>query len=140
MARGPDRIDRVIEEWAHTRRELLGLSEPMTAAGYLGAVRCTLAARRDLHHGATSGRSEQHFPEVYAPGTQQLVNVAFHRMSPTLREILDVHYVVQAPRDKRLRADLMGISRNQYWDRVRHAKLFIEGALAIVESVRTQSV
>lgn len=72
------------------------------------------------------------------PGTQQLVNTAFHRMSPTLQEILDVHYVVQTPRDKRLRADLMGISRNQYWDRVRSAKLFIEGALAIVESVRTQ--
>jgi hypothetical protein len=138
MGRGRDQIDRLCDEWARVRRELIGLRQPVSAKGYLGAVHCTLGQRRDLHAGARSrGRVEQHFPEVYLPGNEQLVNTAFHRMSPTLAEIMDWHYVLEMPRDKRKRADLMGISPQQYWDRVKRAKTFIEGAVAIVDSVRT---
>lgn len=138
MARGRDQIDRMCEDWARVRREILGIRHPLTARDYLGAVRSTLGQQRDLHAGSrSSGRVEQHFPEVYLPGDQQLVNEAFHRMSPTLKEIMDWHYVCEHPRSKTLRADMMGISPRVYWDRVTRAKTFIEGACAIVACVRT---
>jgi hypothetical protein len=138
MAR--DHIDQMCEEWARVRRELLGIRRPLRASDYLGPIRCTIGQRRDLHAGSSStGRVEQHFPEVYMPGNQQLVNTVFHRMPPCLAEIMDWHYVLEVPRDKRLRADQMGLSTRVYWERVRRAKTFIEGAVAIVDSVRTQS-
>ena len=138
MARNRDQIDQMCEEWARVRRELLGIRHPLKASDYLGPMRSTLGQRRDLHAGARSpGRVDQHFPEVYRPGNQQLVNMAFHRMPPCLAEVMDWHYVLEVPRDKRLRADLMGLSPRVYWERVKRAKTFIEGAVAVVESVRT---
>ena len=136
MARGRDQIDLVCEEWARQRRQLLGLREPALASEYLGAVRSTLGGKRGVS-ARSVGRVDQFFPEVYPRGDATVVNVAFHRMAPSLQEIMDVHYAIERPRDKKLRAELMGISRNVYWDRVSRAKCFVDGALSIVESVRT---
>lgn len=139
MAKGRDQVDQLCEKWARVYRELAGLTSPKTASGFIGALRCTLAARRDLHAGATStGRVERHFPEVFV-GDALLVNLAFRRMPPTLQEIMVAHYVVLEPRNKTVRAELMGLSRNTYWERVGRAKTFIDGALAISENVRTFS-
>lgn len=137
MARnGRDRTDRIIDSWAQVRRELLGYTEPRR---YLGGVRCTLAARRDLHHGARSGKVEQNWPEFPYQGDAALVNEVFKRMPEALQEIMDAHYVATTPRSKSLRADLMGLSVRVYWERVNRVRAAVDGALAVVESVRTLS-
>jgi hypothetical protein len=140
MARlGRDRIDRICDEWGRVRRELLGYAVPALAKDQLGAIRCTLAARRDLHHGARGGKVEQHFPEYPFRGDSAIVNEVYRRLPEVLREIADAHYTATTPRNKALRADLMGLSRQVYWDRVARFRSAVEGAFAIVESVRTHS-
>lgn len=135
-----DSTDRIIEEWARFRREVIGVKTPLQASAYIGPVRCTLAERRDLHSGSRSaGKFDQHWPEVYPPGNPSLVNWLFWRASPPIKEILDRHYVLPGPRNKTLRAELMGLSRRVYWDRVARAKAYVEGGLALAESVRTLS-
>lgn len=139
MGKKRDEIDLLLEAWAQKRRELLGIRHPLTASEYLGNPRCTLGARRDLHHGARSNRLEQHWPEFPFTGTLFLVNLAVKRMKPTGREIIDWHWTLEVPRDRRLRADLMGISPTHYWSRVARAKEFVAGYLASAEGVRTES-
>ena len=138
MGRGRDQTDVLCEQWARVRRELIGRRRPLTAAGYLGAPHCTLGQRRDLHAGSRSNILSQHFPEVYT-GEAAAVNRVFHAMPPVMQDIMDLHYVVQAPRNRAARAELMGISREVYWDRLRVAKAFLEGALALQKSVATLS-
>lgn len=113
-------------------RELLGLRDPRPG-GYVGGIHCTLAARRDLHHGGRSGRVEQRWPEFPFHGRAATVNVVYRRMPEALQEILVAHYCVQSPRSKSLRADLMGISTREYWMRVARAKAAVDGGLAISE-------
>lgn len=132
MARnGRDRTDLVIDSWAKVRRELLGYESPRQ---YLGSVRCTLAARRDLHHGQRSQKVEQHWPEFPYRGDAALVNEVFKRLPESLQEIMDAHYVATTPRSKSLRADLMGLSVRVYWERVNRVRAAVDGALAIIES------
>jgi hypothetical protein len=140
MVRRRDAIDQLCYSWARVRRQLLGLSTPLQAREYIGAIRSTLGQRRDLHAGARSpGRVEQHFPEVYV-GDIATVNAAYWRMPPVLKETMDWHYVLQEPRSKTVRADLLGISVREYWLRVQRAKTFVEGAFSIVDTVRAESV
>lgn len=139
MGKRRDEIDLLLEAWAKRRRELLGIRHPLTAADYLGAPRCTLSARRDLHHGSRSNKLEQHWPEFPYTGTLFLVNLAVKRMKPTMVEIVDWHWTLEVPRDRRIRADLMGISPTHYWSRVGRAKEFVAGVLAGIESVRSES-
>jgi len=139
MGRPRDEIDALLEDWAKRRREMLGIRHPLTAREYIGAVKCTLGARRDLHHGSTTGKVEQHWPEFPYVGELAMVNEAIKRASPTLKEIYDWHWTLEVPRDKRLRAQLMGLSPTMYWERVKVAKERIRGAMAIIESVRTLS-
>lgn len=139
MARKRDQIDLMLESWARRRREVIGIRHPLTAAEYLGAVRCTLGQRRDLHHGARTNVAVQHWPEFPYTHELFLVNLAVKAMSPTLREIVDWHWTLETPRDRRLRADLMGISPNQYWNRVARAKEFVAGALSVSPNVATLS-
>jgi hypothetical protein len=135
--RGRDRIDKICDEWGAIRRELLGYATPNLAKDQLGAVRCTLAARRDLHHGGKSGRVEQHFPEYPFRGDAAVVNAVYKRLAEPLQEIMDAHYTATTPRSKTVRADLMGLSVRVYWERVNRVRAAVDGALAIVESVRT---
>jgi hypothetical protein len=128
---GRDSTDRLIEDWARIRREIVGISHPLRTGDYLGAPRCTLAARRDLHAGATSpGRIDQQWPEFPYQGDSFLVNQCFKGMPPVLKEIMDWHYTLPVPRNKRLRADMMGIGPNDYWDRVKQAKERVDRFLA----------
>ena len=84
-----DSVDMAVSRWAAVQRELRGLTEQR---GFLGPMRCTLAARRDLHHGGKSGRVEQRWPEFpYQSGTDEwVVNQAFRRMAEPLAEIVVV--------------------------------------------------
>ena len=128
MAKGRDWIDQECERWAIIWREVNGLSDPKSAGGFLGSLRCTLGARRDLHAGAKTNTVDQHWPEVYT-GVPLVVNRAYWKMSPTLKEILVANYVVREPRNRTTRADLMGISRKTYFERLARAKCYVEGAL-----------
>ena len=135
MARKDDSIDILFRRWAVTKRQILGL-DPMDAdpidatkggkclpSEYLGAVRCTLSERRDLHAGSRSNVVSQHFPEVFT-GTSFEVNRAVKHMSPTLQEIVDYHYVRPAP--IKVKVHRLGVSWKTYWDRVQRAKTFLE--------------
>lgn len=137
-----DNVDIACEQWAGVMRELVGLRDPDHAHGFLGPMRCTLAARRDLHHGSRTQRPEQHWPEFPFARIPEakIVNTVYWRMPAPLAEILVAHYVVISPRDKRVRAELMGISTRHYWERLGRAKAVIQGALlAQPETVRTYS-
>ena len=134
--RRKDEADVACEAWAYPMRELLGLVAPRE---YLGSVRCTLAARRDLHHGSRSGRIEQQWPEFPFRDQTAAVQMAYRRLPEALQEIMVAHWCVMTPRDKRLRAELMGISAREYWLRVGRAKAAVYGALAVHESVCTQT-
>jgi hypothetical protein len=133
MPARPDAIDQACEEWARVIRELYGITDPRLSSGFLGPVRCTLAARRDLHHGGRSGRVEQQwpaFPFENASPRAQVVHRASQRMSEPLRTILVAHYVPLVPRSRAVRAELLGLGRRVYFERVARVKAFIEGALA----------
>jgi len=126
--RRSDSIDLVCQRWAEERRRILGIEEPRKSSQYLGAVRCTLAARRDLHAGAMSvGKVDQHWPEVYE-GDAAKVNEAFWKMAPELKTVMDVHYVARAPIS--IKADALAMSESKYWQRVNWVRAFVEGWLA----------
>lgn len=134
-----DSADVAAEEWAIVMRDMLGVTNPRLAKEYLGALRCTLAARRDLHHASSSGRVEQHFPEYPFRGQAATVNAVYKRLREPLQEILVANYVAISPCSRSVRADLMGLSLRVYWERLGRAKAAIDGALAIVDTVRTVS-
>ncbi len=130
--RRADWVDSACRDWAAVRRHLLGLDDPemrgATAAQFLGAVRSTLGARRDLHSGARSiGRVEQHYPEVYV-GQALDVHRAYQSMRIELRNMLDVHYVARAPVEDKAQA--LAMSRAKYWQRVAVAKAYVEAWLS----------
>jgi hypothetical protein len=134
MARRPgfDHIDVLCRQWAETRRQLLGLADPALSRECIGPLRSTLGQRRDLHAGATSsGRVEQHFPEVYT-GEARRVNEAFHALRPALKVAMDLHYCARAPADQK--AAFLCISRQAYWQRVRDVRAFVDGYLARPDS------
>lgn len=124
MARKRDPVDLACESWATTQRELAGKLEPID---YLGAVRCTLAERRDLHHGSRTQKPVQHWPEVYSD-VGWCVSRAVQHMSWSLREIVFVHYVVRAP--SKIKIERLGIGPRLYWERLGRAKAFVDGYLA----------
>lgn len=131
MARRRDQLDLLLEQWARTRRELLGIRDPATSAGMVGPTRCTLSARRDLHAGSRSlGRVEQHWPEVYT-GLSADVNRAFHRLPEPLRVVVDVAYVAIEPRQRGLRAELAGWNRRDFYRRLDVARAYLAGSLGL---------
>jgi hypothetical protein len=129
VARRPknDQIDLKIKEWAKTRRQLVGVDDPQKSKEFVGALRCTLAKRRDLHAGARSNTLDIHWPEVYE-GESAIVNQAFHRMRPWLKVVMDTHFVANAP--PALKADFLCISLQSYWREVNDVRTFVEGYLA----------
>ena len=127
MARKRDHIDQACEEWAQVRREIDG-GRFTVSSDWLGATRCTLAERRDLHAGSTSsGRVHQHFPEVHIRGGVAVAR-AFQHMTLALREVLYAHYVVRLPAKTKI--ERLGISPKHYWDRLGRAKAYVDGWLA----------
>jgi hypothetical protein len=123
-----DVIDALCKQWGHIRRELLGLAEPKLAIEYIGAVKCTLGQRRDLHAGAKSdGKFEQHWPEVYT-GEAFIVNQAFQRMRPHLKEVMELHYACRGPAE--YKAEALYISLDKYWRDLSDVRAFVEGWLA----------
>jgi hypothetical protein len=134
MARRPgfDHIDVLCRRWGDVRRQLLGLSEPALSRDCIGPLRSTLGQRRDLHAGATSsGRVEQHWPEVYT-GDLYRVNEAFRALRPALKIAMEVHYCARAKAVEK--AQFLCISQPAYWQRVRDVRAFVDGYLARPDS------
>jgi len=133
-------VDILLEAWARERRELLGLRHPLSAREYIGPLRCTLSARRDLHAGARSeGRRVEHWPEFPYTGDLALVNLVVKATPEPLRSIYDWHWTLERPKDKRQRAELVGLSSTVYWHRVGFCRERVLGALAVLDSVRTHA-
>lgn len=127
MARKQDAVDRACEQWAYVRREI-DSGAFRESGDWLGACRCTLAEKRDLHAGSTSsGRVVQHFPEVHEDEALTVARALQH-MRYSLREIIYAHYVVRAP--VKVKIERLGIGPRLYWDRLSRAKAFIDGWLA----------
>ena len=127
-----DLVDHACDAWGRTLRETYGLSQPND---YLGAVRCTLAQRRDLHHGSTSGKVEQHWPEVHSD-LGWCVSRAYQHMRIELRQVLFVHYVVPGVAKSKIPAT--GLKDEVYWDRLGRAKQYVDGWLGCVRSELAQ--
>ncbi len=123
MARKRDDVDVACEAWARVRARIDHGTFGETN-DWLGACRCTLAEKRDLHHGSRSGRVEQHFPEVHDE-EGLIVARAVQHMRASLREILYAHYVVRAP--IKIKIEQLGIGPRLYWDRLGRAKSFVAG-------------
>ena len=127
-----DRIGLACQQWARVMRELTGITQPRDL---LGAPRCTLAARRDLHHGSKSEKLDQNwpaFPFERASVDAWLVHRAYKAMRPELKEILLMDWVpLGCPRD--LRAGLLGLSRKAYYERVGQARAAVETVFALGE-------
>ena len=66
---------------------------------------------------------KQHFPEVYSDPFAHEINQAFHRMQPTLREIMDAHYAI--PGKAKVKSYRMGITLSDYWARVDRARTYV---------------
>jgi DNA-directed RNA polymerase specialized sigma24 family protein len=104
---------------------MLGLDEALTAREFLGAIRCTLGQRRDLHAGSRSdGKVVQEFPEVWTTQHAYRVALAFHRLRVELRDVLLVHYVAKAP--IALKCDALAVSQRTYWARLAQARNAVE--------------
>ena len=128
MPRCRHAIDSVCEEWARTRRQLLGLSNPRTQSEFIGAMRCSLGNVQRHHDGAGSYTTrEQHFPELYQ-GDALLVNLAFKRMPLEMRTYMDLHFTLG--RGATVRAELLGLTVRSYWERVGRCRTFVEGYFA----------
>ena len=121
-----DLVDHACDQWGAVLRENYGLREPQD---YLGAVRCTLAERRDLHHGSTSGKVEQHWPEVHGD-LGWCVSRAYQHMRIDLREVLFCHYVV--PGVAKSKIHRIGLDDRTYWERLGRAKAYVDGWLGRV--------
>jgi hypothetical protein len=122
-----DAIDLACAEWARKRRLVKGLDQPQTARQFLGAIRCTLGQRRDLHAGARSeGQMVQEFPEVYEDAELD-VHRAYMAAKQLTRVMMDVHYV--AAGSPGYKADWLCISNQTYWRRVAIMKGYLEGFL-----------
>lgn len=129
-----DDVDALAQHWVPTRRELLGLSNPARARAYLGAPRCTLAERRDLHAGArSSGRVEQHFPEVYT-GPALVFARAFKLLPEQDQRLIDVFYLIRQPAEAK--SAFLGMSRRTYYAKVDAAKAYLRGVLAALDQQR----
>jgi hypothetical protein len=124
-------VDLKIKEWAKTRRQLVGVDDPKKSKDFIGALRCTLAHRRDLHAGSKSNTLDIQWPEVYE-GESAIINRAFHRMRPWLKVVMDTHFVANA--DPRVKADFLAISLQSYWREVNDVRTFVEGYLASHDS------
>ena len=135
-------LDVALEEWSKIARELYGITDPRTSGGYLGAVRCTLAARRDLHHGARSGVVEQHwppFPFERASEDACLVHAWFRVTPEPLATVVAANYVPLEPKSRQLRAELLGLSRPDYYARLDKARAHLDGYMQAMRGARKVS-
>ena len=141
-ARRRTSLDVALEEWARIARELYGVTDPKTAGGYLGAVRCTLAARRDLHHGARSGVVSQQWPAFpFERATEDacLVHACFRVIPDPLAEVVVANYIPLEPKSRQLRAELLGLSRPDYYARLDRAREHLCGYMSAVKGLRKVS-
>jgi hypothetical protein len=126
-------IDSVCREWGRVRRQLVGFDDPKLAKEYIGALRCTLAERRDLHSGSKSGKIDLHWPEVYE-GRARLVNAAFMALDPFYRLVMDLQYAAHV--DPCVKADMLHIGVRTYWQKVADVRQFVDGFLAAIEAAK----
>jgi hypothetical protein len=128
-----DRVDQECREWGRVRRQLVGFDNPQLAKEYIGAMRCTLAERRDLHAGSKSTKLDIKWPEVYE-GNARLVNAAFKSLDPYGRIIMDLQYAARL--DLTVKADFLSVSVGTYLRQVSDVRQFVDGFLAAVDAAR----
>jgi hypothetical protein len=128
-----DRVDQECREWGRVRRQLVGFDDPKLAKEYIGALRCTLAERRDLHAGSKSTKLDIQWPEVYE-GNARLVNAAFKSLDPYSRIIMDLQYAARL--DLTVKADFLSVSVGTYLRQVSDVRQFVDGFLAAVDAAR----
>ena len=121
--RGSDALDLLFEQWAKTRREVLGLAEPALSRQIIGP-RVSVAGKTP---GSSTATDTQAMPEVYV-GDALVVNLAWQRMTETARQAVDVRYAFRYSGERASRA--LGISKREFWYRVGEAKTFLSGWLA----------
>jgi hypothetical protein len=126
-------VDTLCRDWGKVRRQLMGFDDPKRAREYIGAVRCTLAEKRDLHAGSRSTKLDIHWPEVYE-GQSRLVNAAWKALNPYLKVVMDLQYAARV--DPSVKADLLGISVGTYWSEVKDVRQFVDGFLAAIDAAR----
>lgn len=122
-----DWIDNLGEQWARQRRRVIGYVSPKTSAEFIGSL-ASLSGRlqRDAE-GACQGGVSQSYPEVYV-GTPHHVNQVWQRMPLLRRDVWELAYVYEGP--IKLRAAVVGISREQFYEIWEQARAFMDGALA----------
>lgn len=131
---GNDYIDTMFRKWAVCYRKIHGLDNPARAREYLGAVRCTLGQRRDLHAGSKSeGKVDQHWPEVYTSREAWIVARAYHDMNEFRKAITVAHYAIWLPSELRpveIKADAFAMSPSKYIREVEKVRVFLEAWIA----------
>lgn len=119
----PDPLDLLFEQWARTRREVIGLAEPQLSRHIVGP-KVSVAGKTP---GSSTGTESQTFPEVYE-GEALIVNLAWQRMTPDERDVVDKRYAFKYSGERAARA--LGISKREFWYRLSEAKKFLSGYLA----------
>ncbi len=129
MRRKPDEIDMHCSDWAIQRRKILGiiLPEMLEPRERLGKLRSTLGAVKTDAEGASHGKPNQNFPEVYL-GMALVVHRAFTSMRGEWREVMHAHYVFREVPPK-LKCAELGITQGQYFDRLEKLKIYLESWL-----------
>jgi hypothetical protein len=126
-------IDKLCRDWGKTRRQLLGLSDPILAKEYIGSLRSTLGERRDLHACSKSNKLDLHWPEVYE-GESRFVNAAHKRLSPHLQFVMDLQYAAHV--DPTVKADILCVSVATFWVQVSSVRQFVDGFLSALDAAR----
>ncbi len=134
MRHRKDGIDLMCEEWAVTRRKVLGIILPsnLEPRERLGKLRSTLAAVKTDAEGAShrttvteEGHYPQAFPEVYV-GLALTVHQCYCTMIGEYRLVMDAHYVWRelSVKDK---LPVIGLAERRYFECLTRLKSFIDG-------------
>jgi hypothetical protein len=124
-------LDSLLEPWGRRRRELLGITDAITAASCLGPSGSTLGALLDERVAAGSGSGlGRHFPEVYT-GRLLAVNRAWKSATEAERLAIDVWYVW--PGKIEPKRELLGWSEQRFRETLASARGHIGGWLAAHE-------
>lgn len=128
MRRRYDWIEQACRDWGAERRRVLGIDQEERPWRQIGNHHCTLAEVRRLQHnaGASGGKVEQRWPEVY-DGFAATVHRAWQHMPEHPRTVFEIHYITRAP--TKLKAESLEISQSEYHQRLAAARAAVTTVL-----------
>ncbi len=130
-----DQIDLWCDQWAVTRRKILGIIDPNRLEPHerLGKLKSTLGVVKSDAEGAAHRTAGHDFPEVYL-GTALLIHRGFCSMQDgTYRQVMDAHYVWRELPVK-VKASYLGLGESRYWEIVGAVKGYIQGFVRAVNA------